>query len=161
MSSNNGSRGFGSAIIVAVIATVVGGVALALALPNVVSPNLKLLRTDLASSNPGNTTWATLTLTVVIHNDGSVSAGDCIAHWEGRRLEGQPFFHKYSPIFYVPANSDAISPTTNLPKPVPISYDVLNQTFPDPPARGNLVVYIICNGYQSPTWTIFSDISVS
>lgn len=157
MSSEKRSGAVGSTLIVALIATILGGVVLAFALPRIVGPNLKILFPDLATSTPGNLTWETLTLAVTIHNDGSASAANCTAHWEGRNSDGQPFFHRYSDIFYVPADSNAISLATNLPAPVPIGYDVQNQAFPSPPAYGDLVVYISCDGYRSSDWTIYSN----
>lgn len=76
MPSETSSRGLGSTFTVAVIAAIVGGVILALVLPHINSPDLKILYPDLQ----GNTTaWEDLTLTVAIHNDGSASAGNCIA----------------------------------------------------------------------------------
>lgn len=131
-----------------VLATVVGGIVLALVLPKLLGPDLRLVNIQLYSNAPG-----LLTLDIMVHNDGSVSTGPCVASWEGGTPAGKRYFHRSAEtsIFYVPAHSDAVYFCANSTNQIRF-----NIKWNDLPPNEDSLVYVSCSdGYRSSAWAIF------
>jgi hypothetical protein len=151
MPTENHASGTGKALLIAVVATVLSGIFLALILPSLLGPDLKLVKVNLYQpSTPGY-----VGLEIMVHNDSSVSVGNCSGYWVEKWPNGTTTLLANSEgVFYVPANSDALF--SGVDHAIPIRFRVKATGFQN---EGNMIVYVICNDYKSDEWTTFTNLA--
>jgi hypothetical protein len=128
--------------VIAVAATVVGGIILLLLIPYFQQPNITS-SWSLTSDQPG-----TSKIVLDVHNDGDRTVTGCIGHWTiVDRATGEQLVSVYTNLFDVPAHGAAVPDSGTESKPfVRFSASSL------PPVRNapaDIDMDITCNGYHS------------
>lgn len=124
--------------VTSVLATVIGGIIVAWILHEPGRPDIKVVKNVAYGEEDGYSI-----LEISLHNDGQVSAGDCIAYLEGRYEDGARTSTYPGSIgyFYAPAHGDAVYPDSDR---TPIRFRLKRLDAPG----GRMILFVHCNGYN-------------